>query len=191
MTYPVGMTRPRSAAVSRATILDAARVRFGTDGFERTTIRKIAGDAGIDPALVMRYFGSKEGLFAAAAEFRVDLPDLAEVPRDQWAAVMLPVFFAVWEDDARFLPLLRAAATSEQAAATMRSVFAEQVVPSLTAVAVDRPEVRAALVGSQVLGLALARYVLRLPPLVELTREELVAWVGPVLTHYLAGEISG
>jgi AcrR family transcriptional regulator len=185
------MTRPRSAAVSRATILDAARVRFGTDGFERTTIRKVAGDAGIDPALVMRYFGSKEGLFAAAAEFRVDLPDLAEVPRDHWAAVMLPVFFAVWEDDARFLPLLRAAATSEQAAATMRSVFAEQVAPSLAAVAVDRPEVRAAMVGSQVLGLALARYVLRLPPLVDLTREELVAWVGPVLTHYLAGEISG
>lgn len=185
------MVRRRSAADSRATILNAARVRFGADGFERTTIRKVAGDAGIDPALVMRYFGSKAGLFAAAAEFRLDLPDLTDVPRDQWAAVLLPRFFAVWEDDASFLPLLRSAATSEEAAGAMRSVFAAQVVPTLAAVAVDLPEVRAALVGSQVLGLALSRYVLRIPPMVDLTHEQLVAWVGPVLTHYLTGDVTG
>jgi AcrR family transcriptional regulator len=86
-------------------------------GYERTTVRSVAAGAGIDPALVIRYFGSKEGLFAAAAEFTLDLPDLAAARPDALAEILLPRFFAVWEQDGAFLPLLRAAATSPAPAA--------------------------------------------------------------------------
>src|SRR5690349_10339198 len=78
MTYASGMpaARARNADATRADILSAARARFGTDGYERTTLRAVAADVGVDAALVIRYFGSKQDLFAAAAEFTLDLPDL-------------------------------------------------------------------------------------------------------------------
>ena len=69
--------RTRNAQETTADILAAARSRFGTDGYERTTLRAVAADVGVDPALVIRYFGSKQDLFAAAAEFTLDLPDLS------------------------------------------------------------------------------------------------------------------
>lgn len=175
----------RSGTTTRTAILDAARARFGADGYERTTIRAVAGDVGIDPAMVMRYFGNKEGLFAAAATFELHLPDLTGVPPAQVAAALLPRFFAVWERDATFLALLRAAVTSETAAAKMREVFAEQVAPALAPAVPDHPAERAAMVGSQILGLALARYVLRTPPLAEMPPAELLEWLSPVIEHYL------
>ena len=69
--------RPRNAAQTQADILSAARRRFATEGYEPTTLRAIAADVGVDAALVSRYFGSKQDLFATATEFRIDLPDLA------------------------------------------------------------------------------------------------------------------
>src|SRR6201996_5191037 len=101
MTYPGAMASPRSrnAAQTRADILAAARARFGSDGYERTTLRAVAADVGVDPALVIRYFGSKQDLFAAAAEFTIDLPDLAALHPDDIADALLSSFFAVWEDD--------------------------------------------------------------------------------------------
>ena len=109
--------RSRNASATRAEILSAARARFGAEGYERTTVRAVAADVGIDPALVIRYFGSKDGLFTAAAELALDLPDLSAVSPDELAGVMLPRFFAVWETEGTFLPLLRASASSPAAAA--------------------------------------------------------------------------
>src|SRR3984957_8349306 len=94
--------RTRNAAETRADILAAARVRFGADGYERTTLRAVAADVGVDPALVIRYFGSKQDLFAAAAEFTLALPDLTGIDPDHVADALLPKFFAVWEDDTTF-----------------------------------------------------------------------------------------
>lgn len=139
----------------------------------------------MDPALVIRYFGSKAALFAEAAELDLKLPDLVGAAPEQWADLLLPRFFAVWEDDASFLPLLRAAATNPGAAEALRGVFVRQVLPVIAAAVDDAAEDRAGLVGAQILGLALARYVLQIPPVSELTREEVTAWVGPVLTYYL------
>jgi AcrR family transcriptional regulator len=181
--------RRRSAAATRAAILDAARLRFGADGFDRVTIRDIAGDVGVDPAMVIRYFGSKDELFAEASKFDMELPDLAGVAPEDFADALMSRFFAVWEDNAGFLSLLRAAATSTVAADKMLDLFTEQVAPALGAAAVDRPAERAALVGSQVLGLALSRYVLRVPPLVAMSHDELRNRIGPVLTHYLTGNV--
>ena len=90
------VTRPRNAAQTRADILSAARRRFGSEGYERTTLRAVAADVGVDAALVIRYFGSKQDLFAAAADFVIDLPDLSNVDPYEVAGILLPRFFAVW-----------------------------------------------------------------------------------------------
>ena len=180
-------TRLRNAADTRADILAAARARFGSDGYERTTLRAVAADVGVDPALVIRYFGSKQDLFAAAAEFTLDLPDLTTIDPDQVAEALLPRFFAVWEDDTTFLALLRAAMTSPTAADTMRSVFAGQVAPTLAAVTPDHPGQRAGLMGAFIIGLATTRYVLANPAVADLDHDQLIAWAGPVIRHLLVG----
>ncbi|SEH78225.1 regulatory protein, tetR family [Mycolicibacterium rutilum] len=179
--------RTRDARATRADILAAARRRFGADGFERTTLRAVAADVGIDPALVIRYFGSKQELFAAAAEFTLDLPDLTEVAPDEVADALLPRFFAVWEDDTTFVALLRAAMTSSSAADTMRQVFATQVAPALSKVAPDHPAQRAGLMGAFVIGLATTRYVLANPAVADLSHDELIAWARPVIRQLLVG----
>ena len=101
-------TRPRNATQTRADILSAARRRFGAEGYERTTLRAVAADVGVDAALVIRYFGSKQDLFAEAADFSIELPDMSGVDPDEVAGILLPRFFAVWEEDETFLALLRA-----------------------------------------------------------------------------------
>ncbi len=180
-------TRVRNARETRADILAAARVRFGSDGYERTTLRAVAADVGVDPALVIRYFGNKQDLFAAAAEFTLDLPDLSAVNPDDVADALLPSFFAVWEDDTTFLALLRASMTSPTAAETMRQVFAAQVAPTLFAIAPDHPAERAGLMGAFVIGLATTRYVLANPAIANLSHDDLVRWARPVIRQLLVG----
>jgi len=180
-------SRSRNAGQTRADILEAARQRFGSDGYERTTLRAVAADVGIDPALVIRYFGTKQDLFAAAAEFTLDLPDLTGVAPDDVADALLSSFFAVWEEDATFVALLRAAMTSPTAADTMRHVFATQVAPKLAAATPDHPAQRAGLMGAFVIGLATTRYVLANPAVVDLSHDELIRWASPVIRQLLVG----
>jgi AcrR family transcriptional regulator len=179
--------RPRRSDATRAAILSAARERFAADGYERATIRTIAADASIDPAMVMRYYGSKERLFAAAAEFDLRLPDLRTVPARAVGEVLVRHFLERWESDETLTALLRAGATNEAAADRMRGIFAAQLGPAFAALCPDPAEapVRAALVSSQILGLALVRYVLRLPPIARMSHDEVVSWLAPTLRRYL------
>ena len=170
---------------TRAAILAAARERFGADGYERATIRAIAADAAIDPAMVMRYYGSKEKLFAAAAEFDVRLPDLAGVPRDRLGATLVRHLVERWEQDDTLRVLLRTAVTNEAAAERMRQVFIGQLTPTFQQAAIDQPDVRAGLIATQALGFALCRYILELKPVVDLSTDEVVAWLGPTIARYL------
>src|SRR3954468_1292530 len=94
--------RPRRSDATRAAILAAARGRFAADGYERATIRAIAADASIDPAMVMRYFGNKEKLFAAAADFDLRLPDLSAVPPGEVGRALVRHFLDRWESDDTF-----------------------------------------------------------------------------------------
>jgi AcrR family transcriptional regulator len=181
--------RSRDAEATRAAILDAARDRFAAEGFENATIRAIAEAAGIDPALVMRYFGSKDKLFAAAADFDLRLPDLSAVPKTRIGTRLAEHFVDRWEADDTFIVLLRAAATNDDAAKRMRGVLAGQVGPALARFATDAPMTRIALVSSQLLGFALGRYVLRVPPLVEMSRDEIVSALGPTLQRYITGAL--
>jgi AcrR family transcriptional regulator len=181
--------RPRRSDATRAAILDAARERFAADGYERATIRAIAADARIDPAMVMRYYGSKEKLFAAAAEFDLRLPDLSTLPKSKLGAALVGYFLDRWEDDETMLALLRAGVTNETAAERMRDIFASQLAPAVARLGWRPAEARtrAGLVATQALGLALCRYALRLPPVVALSRAELAAWVVPTVQRYLTG----
>lgn len=181
--------RARRSDATRAAILRAARERFAADGYERATIRAIAADARIDPSMVMRYYGSKEGLFAAAAEFDLRLPDLAAVPPDRLGETLIRHFLRRWEGDETLAALLRAANTNPGAAERMRRLFADQLAAAVAGFGTDPASTarRAGLVASQTLGLAFTRYIVRLPPVVEMTPDELVAWVAPTLQRYLTG----
>jgi AcrR family transcriptional regulator len=185
---PPTATRPRRSDATRAAILAAARERFAADGYERATIRAIAETAGIDPAMVMRYYGSKEKLFATAAEFDLRLPEPASLPATGFGTILARHFVDRWEADETLMALLRAAVTNDAAAARMRDIFAGQLAPAI-AVLCPYPQeapTRTALLASQVLGMALCRYVLRLPPVVAMTSDDVVAWIGPTIERYIA-----
>jgi AcrR family transcriptional regulator len=180
--------KPRRSDATRNAILAAARERFAADGYERATIRAIASQAEIDPAMVMRYFGSKEGLLAAAAQFDLHLPDLRSLPLEEMGATLAGHFLTVWENNETFVALLRSSMTNTAAADRMKAIFQTQVAPMIASVSPEpaTAAIRAGLVSSQLLGLAICRYVLRLPPVRALDRSQIVANIGPTLQRYLA-----
>lgn len=181
-------TPPRRSDATRAAILAAAREQFAASGYQAATIRSIAAAAAIDPAMVMRYYGNKEGLFAAAAEFDLKLPDLGAVPRSAVGEALVAHFLDRWEGDETLMALLRTAVTNEAAAARMQAIFATQLAPLIAKVC-GQPRAaaaaRAGLIATQILGLALCRYVLRLPPVVGLKRAEIVRRIGATIQAYL------
>lgn len=179
--------RSRNAGTTRAGILSAARERFAADGYERTTLRTVAADVGVDPAMVIRYFGSKQGLFTAAADFSLDLPDLAGVAPEDLGAEILPKFLAVWDHDSTFLALLRAAMTSPEAAEKLREMFADRVAPALAKATPDHAHERAGLLGSFLLGIATTRYVLATPGMATMSPARLTSWAAPVIREILTG----
>lgn len=179
--------KTRDGKVTRATILSAARTLFSTHGFERTTIRSIAAEAGVDPALVMHYFGNKADLFAAVSRLEITFPALTGVAPERIADILVPFLIRVWDPAGSFLPLLRAAATNRTAADALLEVFVEKVAPALGTVTPDRAAERTAMVGSQVLGIAMARNVVGMPALAAMDDATLTEWLRPVLAHYLTG----
>jgi AcrR family transcriptional regulator len=184
------MTTARRSDATRSAIIEAARERFAADGYERATIRAIARDAGIDPSMVMRYYGNKEGLFAAATAIELEIPELSGMPARHIGAALVEHFLDRWERDDVLTGLLRAGVTNAAGTERMREIFAEQLVTiaqGTCPVPAEAPG-RAALVASQILGMALARYVLRLAPAAEMPREEVVAWLGPTIQRYLTAE---
>ncbi len=166
-------------------ILAAAREQFAKSGFERATIRTIAAEANIDPSMVMRYFGNKDQLFAAAADIDLAIPDLSGVDRDDVGAGLVAHFMNRWERDEVLIVLLRSSATNADAAQRMRTMFASQLLAAVAKINPVEPERRAGLIATQMLGLALCRYVLTLPPVVSMSRDETVAWLGPTVQRYL------
>ncbi|MET8583526.1 TetR family transcriptional regulator [Streptomyces collinus] len=174
---------------TRAAILRAARERFAAQGYERTTIRAVASDADIDPSMVIRYFGNKAQLFDSALAIDLRLPVLTAVPRSDLARALVRHFLDRWEgdpaDDA-LLVLLRSAVTNEYAAARMHEIFASQIAPALAAaLGPEAAASRAGLVSSQLLGLGLTRYLLRLPAVASLTRDEIEDGLAPAIEAVL------
>ncbi|MGW6904114.1 TetR/AcrR family transcriptional regulator [Streptomyces sp. NPDC054940] len=187
MTQSTPPAPPRRSDATRQAILDAARERFATDGYDRATIRAIAKDASIDPSMVMRYYGNKEGLFAAAVAIDLRLPDPASLTREDVGRALVSHFLSMWEQNEVLTALLRVGVTNQAGAERMRGIFGDQLVPVARRMCPDPEQApaRAALVSAQLLGLALTRYVLRFPPAVDLAPEEVVAWLAPTVQRYL------
>jgi AcrR family transcriptional regulator len=179
---------------TRAAILRATRRMLSMRGYEATTIRAVAAEAGIDPSMVMRYYGNKEGLFAAAIDLDLHLPDPNTVERSRVGNILAGHVISRWEGDLsdEFITLLlRSASTNAAAAEQLQRVFTNQILRFVRGVAGDDSETqrRAAMLSSQVLGLAYSRYIVNLPAMVEMDTDTVVATLGPVLQHYLTGEL--
>jgi AcrR family transcriptional regulator len=179
---------------TRTAILTAARQMLASRGYEATTIRAVAAAAGIDPSMVMRYYGNKDGLFAAAVDVDLRLPDASALPRDKIGNLLAHHVVSRWEgalSDEFITLLLRSAGTNATAAEQFRLIFEQQLLKFVQGLVGQGPEARrrAAMVSSQVLGVAYCRYILELPAVTELDGETLANTLGPVLQHYLTGDL--
>jgi AcrR family transcriptional regulator len=188
MTAPptgTGVPREERRRRTEAVILDAARELFAETGFERTTIRAVAAHAGVDPALVMQYYGNKEGLFTAAAKWseedqRVVAADLDELPR----AALADLFshFEHVEDRAASVALMRNCLTHPGAAALMRDeVMCDRAAAVAGKIAGEEAELRAGLFAACMMGLGMARYLLEVEPVASASHEDLARLMEPVL----------
>jgi len=183
--------RPGSGG-TRDKILAAARSHFAEVGFERATIRGIAAAAKVDPKLILHYFESKEGIFLAAVDFPFDpavaIPPLLEPGLDGLGPRLVRFFLETWESPAGspMLALIRSVVSSERAAALLRDFVSREVLARLARVLeLDQPHLRATLVGSQLVGLAMLRYVVKVEPLASAPVARVAAWIGPTLQRYL------
>lgn len=180
---------------TRALILQAAKTEFAGKGFDRATVRSIASTAGVDAALVHHYFGSKDDLLLAALEVPFDprevLPQLAEGGTDGLGLRIAQRFVSIWDTEELRLPLvalIRTSLSSEAATAVLRDGLVRMILQPISA-AIDTPDalLRAQFVASQLLGMALARYVLRLEPLASAPAEAVAATLGTTLQRYVDG----
>lgn len=178
---------------TRAAILDAGRTRFAETGYTATTLRAIAGDAGVDPALILHHFGSKEALFQQAMQFPIDPSAIAALiensDTDELGMRLTLYFLGLWENEtsrASLLTMLRSALTHDAAAEMLRGFITEALIGRVAA-SLDVPdaELRATLVGSHLVGLALARYLIRIEPLASADAATVARWVAPTLQRYL------
>ena len=183
----LGTGGPRSEATRRA-ILGAARAAFAARGYEQTTIRAVAAQAGVDASMVMRYFGSKAGLFTAAVTMDLHIPDLRSVPASDRGELLVRLFVNRWEEpptDDEMIAMLRAGVTSETVAERLQSVLSQLITEPIAALGDARAAERGTLIGAQLLGLGLCRYVLRFEPLASMSADDVVAAVGPSVQRYL------
>jgi AcrR family transcriptional regulator len=184
-------------STTREAILGAARAAFASQGYNGASLRGIARDAGVDPALVIHFFGSKGGLITAAVEWPFD-PDrqieeiLADGP-DHVGERLARAFIEHWDETrvrSPILSLLHAAIAGERVAALMREfMMARLALPIMRRLEVDEPSLRAALLASQLLGVGVSRYVLELDGLTDISADRLIASFGPLLQRVCTAPI--
>lgn len=192
-------TGPRTDIDSRGRILDEARRSFSENGYAATTLRGVATAAGVDVALVPYYFGSKQDLFTAAMEVPVRPGELIAQAFAEGAEVAGPrlvdLFLGVWEDPATgpaFLAMFRAAMTQEDARRALAEFASTEILTSYAShLDAEDARLRAGLAASQLIGMAMLRYVLRVEPHASLSRERAVAVLGPTIQRYLTGSLEG
>lgn len=182
---------------TREAIAEAARRQFAGLGYDRTTIRSVAAEARVDPALVLHYFESKQQLFLAAVDLPFDVADLVERIRSGPRSIVgeRVVQFALGvlrnpQGLARWTGMVRAAASDPDAAAVLRDVLTRRIFePLAEALGSDDARLRANLASSQMVGLVMARYVIAIEPLASTDDETIAAAVAPTIQRYLVGDL--
>jgi AcrR family transcriptional regulator len=183
---------------TRAAIRAAASRQFAERGYDRTSLRSIAAEAGVDPALVSHFFGSKQKLFVAVVELPFDPSQVVPVffggDRDTVGVRVARFALGVLEDPRARQPMLglvRAAASEPEAARMVRELMTREVFARIVeTLGVDDADVRASLAASQIIGLLMARHVIGIEPLASLPAEQVAAAVAPNLQRYLTGPVS-
>lgn len=178
---------------TREAILAVARERFGERGYDATSLRAIATEAGVDPALVIHYFGSKEGLFIVATGMPANLPDaladVAVLPAADRIQALVRGYLHMVDSDAtrnQIIAVVRSAVSNDKAAAMLREFMTAQLIPVIADLT-DEPDarLRASLVAAQLIGMAVLRHVIKVEPLAKATPDEIVALVAPVIEQYV------
>ena len=198
MAQTSGPGRRPGHSGTREAILTAARRQFAELGYDRTSIRQIALEAGVDPGLVRHFHGTKQELFVSVVQLPMDpavaLPALLAGDRDALGERLARFLLEIIESDPVGSPIIsmaRAAASEPAAARMVRDLVTTRILAPLTeAIGAEDAALRASLLGSQVVGLTFARYVVGIEPLASLTTAQVVAAVGPTLQRYLVGEVS-
>lgn len=191
-----GGRRP-GASGTRETILAAARHAFAAAGYGGTSIRAVARAAGVDPALVLHFFGSKDGLFEAALELPVDpgvlVSTLLAGGAEGLGERIVRAFLGIWDatpGQGPMLAMLRSAVSHQEAADMLRRLLLRAILrPLADGAGADRPDLRAALIASQVSGLAMTRYVLHLEPIASAAADDLAPLIGATLQRYLTAPL--
>jgi AcrR family transcriptional regulator len=178
---------------TRDAIRNAARTQFARQGYDRTSLRSVALEAGVDPTLVGHFFGSKQRLFAEVMQLPFDpaqvLPGILQGDPAGIGARLAGFVVGVLqspEGAARLTGLVRAAASEDAAAVVVRERVSRDILAPLAAgLGSDDPQLRGSLAASQVVGMVMARHVVKVEPLASLPPERVVALIAPVLQHYL------
>ena len=199
MARPVTKRTGRRAGDSgtRQAIEEAARRQFAERGFDRTSLRSIAKEAGVDPTLVSHFFGTKQALFVKVVELPFDpaavLPGLLAGDRDEIGLRLARFIIGVLESEEgrqRITGLVRAAASEEEAAQALRELITRRVLGTIAEnLGANDAPFRASLAGSQVVGMVMARYVVRVEPLASRDADEVARTIAPVLQHYLVEQL--
>lgn len=183
---------------TRDAILAAARTAFAEKGYDGASIRAIATAAGVDPALVHHYFGTKDKLFLAAMNSPMDpgeiIPQALAGPPDTIGERLVALFLTVWDSPAGTagVAMLRSAVSTEWTARLFREFVVTQIMRRVLPLVDLRPDeapLRITLVASQLAGMALVRYVIKVEPLASASQETLIAAVGPTIQRYIAGDL--
>lgn len=190
-----GRGRPRGRSTAREDILEAARRRFSEAGYAAVSMRQIAAEAGVDPALIPYHFGSKRGLFGAALELAINpaviVAEVVDAPLEVLPERILRTLLAVWDDPGRrgpLLGLLQGVVTEPETARLFREMAEREIVGRI-ADRIGGPDARrrAAGVSTQLAGLIFLRYVLRVEPIASMSADDVVAAMLPGVTAALRG----
>jgi AcrR family transcriptional regulator len=189
--------RRPGASSTQAEILEAARKLFLERGYQGATMRGIAAEAGVDASLIVHFFGNKLNLFSEAVEWPFDpeeeMPKLFADGRRNVGRNLVALVLRIWDEQGTRSPILTllGAAVNDSEAAEMLTEFIRHPLfaPLLERLGSDQPELRATLVSSQLVGLGLTRYILRLQPLASAKASEVIDLVGPNIQRYLTGKL--
>jgi AcrR family transcriptional regulator len=200
MSSPAKTTKRRGRRqgepVSRDAVLAAAKKRFAEDGYEKTTLRAIADDAHVDPAMVLYLFGSKADLFRAALRLIIDPDVLVAAMTGKEGDIgsrLVTQYLQIWESAETantMAAMLHSATSNGDAQDAFRSFMREYVLTAVSGVigGDEQARLRAMLAATNLVGTALLRYVMKVPPLATLPAEDVVRMIAPTVTRYLTGD---